>query len=571
MERDWNRTGRSTRAPALWEALDASLGGSIVCSLLDPERPAGPFVVEHVSVQAREMFADALELELPESVSGLDLYDVLPRGDGANLVEDVQAVAAHGKRTSGAIEVRGADGALAAGLDYAISRLSDGLILVSLQPNQHSSPQSPDYVELTRDALTGLANRASLRSKLLAAQRRLRDRGERFSVVFLDLDGLKSVNDNFGHPVGDTVLRSVAQRLRRMVRDEDMVARLGGDEFVLVVTGLDSEDEARGLHRRISSEIEAPLEVNGVSLRLSVSTGILLYPSVNADPEDLLRDADAAMYEAKAREPGSLSMFSVAQPPPVLGRLLTAGQLRGAVELGQLNLHYEPVVDAANGRPAGAEALLRWLHPQRGLLMCDEFMPVAEASEEYLSLGEYVISNVVAQVAAWDPLFDFEHYRIGMNISPRHLSHSDVAGLLASELESRHVSGDRLVVEIVESQALESRSNAARQIRALKHLGLRVAIDDFGSGFANMTYLRDLPVDMIKVDPGLIGESPSMREEAILRGIVSIAQAIGADVLLQGVVNSTQLDVANQAGVAFVQGPWIGPAAAPRGDSLPGA
>ena len=345
------------------------------------------------------------------------------------------------------------------------------------------------------------------------------------------------------------------------------MARLDSDRFGLVVGGLDNDADAEALRDRLAAELLRDTEREGRVVPVSASAGLVLDARPDVDPDDLMAQAESAMLEAKSGGYGSLAVFDDAIRPR-LGRLVTARELARATESSQLRLHYQPVVDVPEGRSAGCEALLRWAHPTRGLLAPPDFLSAAEASEEIVRIGAWVIDEALAQVARWERVADLDYYRVGINIAPRQLIASDVVGLVAAALERHGVSGDRLILEIVESDAFDIRSAAAAQIRALRSLGLRVAIDDFGAGHTGMGWLRDLPVDVIKVDRALVGLKPTDRERAILSAIVSIGDAIGADVLLEGVEDPEQFEVARDVGVRFAQGLLFG-APVPASDDQP--
>lgn len=312
------------------------------------------------------------------------------------------------------------------------------------------------------------------------------------------------------------------------------------------------------------------MESQGAALRITASAGALLVcEPLDRDPDDLLRDADAAMYEAKARRDGELAIFEPAMQATVLGSLVTAGELRVAVAQNQLELHGQPILDIINGRTAGVELLLRWRHPERGLLSPADFLAAADASDVMADVGAWVLETAVSTVADWErsgaPL---DYYRVGINVTPRQLLRSDIVEVFDEALRRHNTSADNFVFEVVESQVLDSASRAAEQVRGLRELGARVGIDDFGNGFANLANLRDLPVDLIKVDRRLVGIHPTKREAAILSAVQSIASAIGADVVLEGVERESQLLVARSCGVRFAQGFLLG-MPQPLGDTPP--
>lgn len=501
---------------------------------------------------------------------GSPLLQQLPPELADELVSRCEAVRVTGRRAEGEVDIRDHDGSARAGVQFAVTPVDEVLVCVLRRVHRSSSGVSLAESHGDSDALTGVGTRRAVRRALEDALDRLRSTGEGFTVVYLDVDGLKEINDTFGHPVGDAVLQELGVRLRAMIRGSDFVGRLGGDEFVVIWPGICSEATARRMHQRILRALEMPLDSQGAALRVTASAGALLMcEPQDSDADDLLRDADAAMYEAKARRDGQLVVFEPSMKATVLGSLVTAGELRGAVRRGQLELHGQPILDIINGRTAGVELLLRWRHPDRGLLGPGDFLAAADASDVMTDVGEWVLESAVSTVAHWERLGTLgDYYRIGINVTPRQLLRSDIVELFEEALLRHHTSADNFVFEVVESQVLDSASRAAEQVRALRKLGARVGIDDFGNGFANLANLRDLPVDLIKVDRRLVGIHPTSREAAILSAVQSIASAISADVVLEGVERESQLRVARSCGVRFAQGFLLG-MPQPLGDHPP--
>lgn len=537
-----------------------------------------PWTVVHVSGDMAE-FLESLHHDQRQlghrptsrqDLLGSSLPSLLPEDLARELDSQFEAVGATGRRAEGVLDIRENDGSARSAVHYAITAVDDVFVCVLRRVHRSVSRLSWGDSQEDSDALTGVGTRVAVRSALENALHRLRDAGEGFSVVYLDVDGLKEINDTFGHPVGDAVLAEVGARLRGMVRGSDFVGRLGGDEFVVLWPGICSESTARRMHQRILRTLEEPIESQGAAMRVTASAGALLVSEPqDRDADDLLRDADAAMYEAKARRDGELVIFEPTMQATVLGSLVTAGELRGAVRRGQLELHGQPILDIIDGRTAGVELLLRWRHPERGLLSPADFLAAADASDVMTDVGEWVLESAVSTVADWErsgqPL---EYYRVGINVTPRQLLRSDVVEAFVEALQRHNTSAENFVFEVVESQVLDSASRAAEQVRGLRELGARVGIDDFGNGFANLANLRDLPVDLIKVDRRLVGIHPTSREAAILSAVQSIASAISADVVLEGIERESQLRVARACGVRFAQGFLLG-MPQPLGDTPP--
>lgn len=551
---------RQQVSPAIAGAAEAGLDAVVVTEA------EAPWPVVHVGPGALALLAflreDRAVNELAaeaEGVIGRALPELLPPGLDLAIAAQCAAVAASGRRAEATVDVRGADGTVRAAVQYALSTVDEWMFW-AVRRVHHTPLGSQPGSGHAADALTGVGTRLTVREELERRMRVLARGGGGFALVFLDIDGLKEINDTFGHPVGDVVLEEIGARLRAMVRGSDVVGRLGGDEFVLIWPGVSSGDNAQRMYRRILTAIQEPIEAQGAAMRVSASAGALLVWEVqDRDPDELLRDADAAMYEAKARRDGELVIFEPSMKAAVLGSLVTAGELREAVYEGQLELHGQPVLDIIEDRTAGVELLLRWRHPERGLLPPADFLAAADASDVMVDLGQWVMDEAVSTAARWERNgASLDYYRIGINVTPRQLLRLDIVGQFASALARFGTSAENFVFEVVESQALDAVSAAADQIRELRQIGARVGIDDFGKGFANLANLRDLPVDLIKVDRSLVSIHPTQREAAILSGVQSIAAAIGAEVVLEGVERQSQVTVARQCGVRFAQGYLLG-------------
>lgn len=552
---------------AVIEAADAGLDGVVVC------RAQKPYQVLYLAERARELLTslDAapppevgefdVVNEVPEAAGGfvLTVEDLIPPGFDADLIAMLEEVSGGGFRVDDVIRISGPEGTIRASLMSAVRQVGPFLIwsFRALASDLEASDRPPRTPSL--DPLTGLSTRAGIRAALERCIERLDFLGEGFALEFLDVDDLHAVNSAFGHEVGDVVVRDVGERMRALVRGSDTVGRVGGDEFVLVWPGVRSISDVQMLHTRVSRALGEPYRIDGHEVQVTISAGALfLSANAGSDPDDLLRDADAAMRQAKERGPGSLLIVESVDRPLRPGGFVTPGELRRALRDDEFVLYAQPLVDVASGQTTGAEMLVRWYHPERGLLNPADFMMAAEVSDIIGDLGGWVIDQAVAQAAAWERVTPLDNFRVGVNVWPHQFGHADVVGQFVEALERHGTTADNFVIEIIESQELESRARAAEQIAALLDLGFRVGIDDFGSGFANMSYLRDLPVDLIKVDRALVGRYPTRREEAILQAVQSVASAIGADVVLEGVEQIAQLETARRCGVTFAQGYLVG-------------
>ena len=350
-----------------------------------------------------------------------------------------------------------------------------------------------------------------------------------------------------GAPLPQAALHRVAEAAAAEVRDGDVVTHLGSGRFAVLLTGLWDLADVATLERRLHVVAARACGPAASTPRVAVSVAVDLDPG---------RDMGAALEALERLLPGAPSdVEDGGGPDPAAA--VTAVEVSDALETGALSPYYQPVADI-DGRAAGAEALLRWQHPSRGLLAPPDFLDAALARVGPVTIGEAVLSRAVRQVAAWQAVADLEYYRVGINLSPRHLERSDVAGTVERLLEEHGVSGRRLLVEILESDAITSWDQMATTVLHLRALGLRVAIDDFGSGHAGVDWLRDLPIDMVKVDRALVGPSPAAGARELLGAVTGAAHAAGADVLLEGVETVEQLALAREVGATFVQGLLVG-------------
>ncbi len=403
------------------------------------------------------------------------------------------------------------------------------------------------------DELTGLPNRVFFRESLDRAVERTKRRGGRLAVLFLDLDRFKNVNDSLGHHAGDSLLKQAAERLRRCLRSADLVARLGGDEFVVLVDPCHEAEAAEGVARKILEAFRLPFELEGQCFVTTTSIGISHYPDHGTDGATLLQHADAAMYEAKKHGRNRAESYQPRMTATVCTRIAMEAELRQALERGQFVLHYQPIYDARNLRPVGMEALVRWQHPSRGLIPPAAFIPLAEEIGLIHELGYWVTETACRQGAAWRAagLGDFV---LCVNVSPSQIQ-GGCAGKLQSLLEHTGFPAARLELEITESLIMEHGSAAGGDLRAIRETGVRLAMDDFGTGFSSMAQLKNLPIDTLKIDRSFIRdlpENPSVA--AIVEAIVALGHALQLTVTAEGVEHAEQEDFLRRHGCDFLQG-----------------
>jgi diguanylate cyclase (GGDEF)-like protein len=406
----------------------------------------------------------------------------------------------------------------------------------------------------THDELTGLPNRALVLDRLEHAMARQDRTDTAVCVLFVDLDRFKSINDSLGHSVGDEVLELVARRLVEAVRPGDSVGRLAGDEFVVVCEDIDPAAALR-IAERVADNVSAPVTLYGRELVLTASVG-LATASPPARAEDVLRDADVAMYRAKERGRARIEVFDEAIKAQMLARIEMEHALRRAVGNGELRLHYQPVVDADTGRTLALEALVRWQHPERGLLYPDTFIPLAEETGLIVPLGRWVIEEACRQLALWraarSPL---GQVRVCVNLSARQFADAGLVDLIADALRAFRLPGSSFGFEITESVLMEEAEDAVATLCRLKALGVHLAMDDFGTGYSSLSYLQLFPVDTVKIDRSFVARMGSDGgSDVIVAAVVGLARALGLDVVAEGVETDDQLHRLRLLGCGVVQG-----------------
>ncbi|MDR6660614.1 diguanylate cyclase (GGDEF)-like protein/PAS domain S-box-containing protein [Tardiphaga robiniae] len=409
-----------------------------------------------------------------------------------------------------------------------------------------------EIVHLARhDALTGLANRTLFTEKLEEASQRLSRHDDGFAVVMLDLDRFKTVNDTLGHPAGDRLLVEFAQRLKSSTRETDVLARLGGDEFAIIQDGGPNPQEgAIVLALRIIDAIAQPFDLNGHQASIGISIGIALAPEQGVDPEDLLRKADLALYDAKTGGRNDFRLFQSEMIEAAHSQKILANELRDAIARNEFEVHYQPVVDAKTRQIRGAEALVRWRHPSKGLVAPDQFIPLAEATGLILPLGEWILHQACTDAASWPA-----HLKIMVNISAVQVSKGKLLDVMLDTLMETGLSPERLELEITETALLENATAHLGTIRQLKNLGISIALDDFGTGYSTASYLTNFPFDRIKIDKSFAQGAPNRRDcAAVVSSVLALARGLGIATTAEGVETEEQFEYLQAAGVDLVQG-----------------
>ena len=407
------------------------------------------------------------------------------------------------------------------------------------------------------DNLTGLPNRILLADRIGQAQRKVAEQGGCFSLMFIDLDGFKPVNDAFGHHLGDRLLREVAQRLRQQLRGQDTLARIGGDEFVMLVRLAEANDAPQVAARQVSL-LSRSFQVDEHQLQISASIGIALYPGNGVSDEELLMNADAAMYHAKGAGKNGYSFFDVSMNTNARKQLQLLQDLRQALAQQQFSLHYQPKIDASNGQPVGAEALLRWEHPQQGLLMPDAFIGVAEKTGLIIPIGEWVLNEACRQMRVW---FDqgYSHWRVAVNLSALQFCHKGLVDSVACALARHQLPANSLTLEITETTAMSDADASMTVLQQLSLMGVDLSIDDFGTGYSSLMYLKRLPANELKIDRGFVRDLEHDSDDAaIVSAIVALGQALGLRIVAEGVETDTQQSFLTTLGCDALQGYLLG-------------
>jgi diguanylate cyclase (GGDEF)-like protein len=413
-----------------------------------------------------------------------------------------------------------------------------------------------EIIHLARhDVLTGLANRAEFNAKLDEASKRLKRNGGTVTVMMLDLDKFKAVNDRLGHPAGDQLLVEVGRRLQSTIRETDVLARLGGDEFAIIQEGgSDQHEGAIALALRIINAITQPFDLSGHQASVGTSIGIALAPEHGVEPEELLKSADLALYDAKDNGRNDFRVFQAEMLEVAHAQKSAESELRDAIAREEFELHYQPVVDAKMRLLCGVEALVRWRHPTKGLVGPDQFIPLAESTGLIVQLGEWILQQACMDAASWPA-----HVKVAINISAVQFKKGNLFDVILCTLVETGLSPERLELEITETVLLENQEAHLATIRQLKNLGISMALDDFGTGYSSVNYLTIFPFDKIKIDKSFTQGVLDRRDcKAVVASTLALAQGLGIVTTAEGVETKEQFEYMCEAGVALVQGYLFG-------------
>ncbi|HYW08388.1 MAG TPA: EAL domain-containing protein, partial [Longimicrobium sp.] len=431
-----------------------------------------------------------------------------------------------------------------------------GMVVCLLEEERGRAVSSAERAEhlAYHDALTGLPNRRLLLDRLGVMLARAGRDGEYVGVLFLDLDRFKVINDSLGHSAGDRLLQEAGSRIRAAVREGDTVARIGGDEFVLLLPGLTAPADVQRVAFKVTDAVRAPFVLDGDELFVTTSTGAAVAPDDGGDAETLLKHADIAMYRAKDAGGDGFHFFTQAMNERARERLELETALRRALAAGQLVVHYQPVWDVAEGRVTAAEALVRWNHPQRGLIPPAAFLEVAEAVGLIAAIDVWVLRTACAELRRWHDA-GHAHLSVFVNLSARQFGRPDLLDEVRSALTDAGVSPMRLELEITEGVAMRDAAVTEAVLRELKELGVRISIDDFGTGYSSFGYLRRFPLDTLKVDRTFVTDVDTDEgNAAIASAIIAMAHRLGLRAVAEGVERPGQMEFLREQGCDAVQG-----------------
>lgn len=406
------------------------------------------------------------------------------------------------------------------------------------------------------DALTGLANRALFMDHLQFSIERGKSRhSNAYAVLFLDFDRFKVINDSLGHIEGDNFLKIAAHRLEHATRSGDLVARLGGDEFVVLLSELEKTEDAVQIAERIQENLKLPFKIGGREIFISASIGIALSTSGHARADDMLRDADIAMYRAKAKGRAGYQIFDAVMGEQAARQLSLETEMRHALERGEFELHYQPIIDLKSEKPTGFESLVRWRHPTRGMIPPLDFIAAAEENNFILPLGRWILEESCRQMQRWRQTLSAEDLTVSVNLSSKQFAQPDLVAQVAVALEKSELSPRCLKLEITESHIMENSEQAIQTISELRRLGVDLSLDDFGTGYSSLSYLHRLPASFLKIDRSFVSRMTDSEENAeIVSTIIKLARSLKMKTIAEGIENAEQFRRLKEMNCDYGQG-----------------
>ncbi|WP_373002443.1 putative bifunctional diguanylate cyclase/phosphodiesterase [Sulfurimonas sp.] len=405
------------------------------------------------------------------------------------------------------------------------------------------------------DSLTGLPNRLYLNQQIEKVKQYADEHSKKFAIIFLDLDHFKNINDTLGHDVGDALLQTVANILRNNVNKNDLITRIGGDEFIIVVSDFEHDDELLPIIINLLTEFRKELLIKGYSLRLSSSIGVSIFPDDSSSIRELMKYADIAMYNAKADGRDNFSFFTQSLNKKIHNEVDIINDMQRAFYDNEFKLYYQPKVDVKSKKIIGAEALLRWIHHEKGLIGPDVFIPIAENTGFMLSLGKFVIQESSMAIRRFSDL-GHNDLKVSINISTRQFQNTDLYHDLKDELSKNGVNPKQLGIEITESIMIQHIKKTLSTLQEIKNLGVSIYIDDFGTGYSSLSYLKKFPIDTLKIDKSFVDDinEDGKNDEILLSTILAMGKSLGLDVVAEGVENEFQYDYLREQGCDIIQG-----------------
>jgi len=435
---------------------------------------------------------------------------------------------------------------------FMIVRRADRIIKAQEQHRQVNETKVRH--QAYHDSLTGLPNRASFAAQMQDALARAQNSGHMVGLMFLDIDQFKCINDSLGHSVGDDLLKVTAKRLKSLVRETDVVYRMGGDEFTVILENLHSSDDCALTAKRINESISKPVKMDAHEISATVSIGISLYPKDATDVETLVRNADAAMYRAKEAGRNCYQFYTASLNAKMSERFKLAAGMRQALNKGEFLLYYQPKVSAKSGEIIGHEALLRWKHPELGILTPDKFLSVLEESGLIITVGEWVLRTACQQAKDWQSA-GFRHIPVSVNIASRQFTSGTLQDIVRQVLKETGLEPKYLELELTERLLIDNADAAIKVLDELKKIGVLISIDDFGTGYSSLNYLKRFPIDILKIDKSFIRDMVTREKDAaIASAIISLAHNLKLGLIAEGVENMNQVEFLQSRGCDEVQG-----------------
>jgi diguanylate cyclase (GGDEF)-like protein/PAS domain S-box-containing protein len=499
---------------------------------------------------AAELYETAFgALTHPDDVpANVQLLQQLMEEDAFGLVAECRLV----RRNGDTVAVRNS-----ISLQLSKGRPANIIVLVEDISEQKRAQQQLAH-QATHDLLTGLPNRRLFADRLEQSLASARRHGWLVALLYIDLDGFKLVNDTMGHSTGDVLLQRVVRRLASRVRETDTLARMGGDEFTLVAGELTDMAAVHVLADKLLGSFRTPFQLKGYELFVGASMGIAVYPQDGEDVNALLRNADAAMYEAKRRGKNRYQAFTPDMSDAAVERLELENNLRAALDRSELVVYYQPQFSLTTNRVVRFEALLRWNHPRLGLISPDKFIPIAEESGLIIPIGDWVLHEACRQIREWSAA-SLRGIKVGVNVSAVQFGRADFVASVAQALENTGLEPERLELELTETFVMHDFEESESKIIQLRKLGVGVSIDDFGTGYSSLNYLQRLPIDAVKIDRSFVRDiASSNKSRSLMQGMASLAHSLGMRVVVEGVETPEQLQIIRSLGCDEVQGFLLG-------------